>query len=62
MCWADVLRQLVRECEELKATERLSPLLSSPGGHKRGVLLSPSRSCSPIHSDGVPASNGVLAG
>lgn len=50
------LRQLVRECEDLEAVPSpsaaarvsdLSPLLSQPGGRKRGVLLSPSRSPSP---------------
>ncbi|BDA46877.1 hypothetical protein COCOBI_09-3300 [Coccomyxa sp. Obi] len=53
------LRQLVRDCEDLKAKSAgdvaahkaaMSPSLSQPGGRKRGVLLSPSRSPSPITS------------
>lgn len=54
---AGELRQLVRNCEDLKAAGDVaahkaakSPLLSQPGGRKRGVLMSPSRSPSPITS------------
>ncbi len=59
MLVAGELRQLVRDCEDVKAKFAVdvaahkaakSPLLSQPGGRKRGVLLSPLRSPSPITS------------
>ncbi len=67
---AGELRQLVRECENLEAVAspravarvaELSPLLSQPGGRKRGVLLSPSRSPIPRGHvlDDISADQGV---